>query len=52
MANKKYMALTSEEIITIYYPLMEVCEGLRETKENIFTMILNKSPKKSTRSLA
>ena len=40
MANKKYMALTAEEIITIYYPLMEVCEGLRETKESIFTEVL------------
>ena len=40
MANKKYMALTAEEIITIYYPLMEVCEGLREMKENIFAVVL------------
>ena len=40
MANKKYMALTAEEIITIYYPLMEVCEGLCEMKENIFTEVL------------
>lgn len=40
MANKKYMTLTVEEIVTIYHPLMEVCEGLRETKENIFTEVL------------
>ena len=40
MANKKYMALTVEEIITIYHPLMEVCESLREMKENIFTVVL------------
>lgn len=40
MANKKHMALTVEEIITIYYPLMEVCESLREMKENIFTEVL------------
>lgn len=40
MANKKHMTLTVEEIVTIYHPLMEACEGLRETKENIFTVIL------------
>lgn len=40
MANKKHMTLTVEEIVTIYHPLMEVCEGLREMKENIFTVIL------------
>lgn len=40
MANKKHMALTVEEIITIYYPLMEVCESLREMKESIFTVVL------------
>ena len=40
MANKKHMTLAVEEIITIYYPLMEVCEGLRETKESIFTEVL------------
>ena len=40
MANKKHMTLTVEEIVTIYHPLMEVCEGLRETKESIFTEVL------------
>lgn len=40
MANKKHMALTVEEIITIYHPLMEVCESLREMKESIFTVVL------------
>ena len=40
MANKKHMTLTVEEIVIIYYPLMEVCEGLREMKESIFTAVL------------
>lgn len=40
MANKKHMVLTVEEIITIYHPLMEACEGLREMKESVFTVIL------------
>ena len=40
MANKKHMTLTVEEVVTIYYPLMEVCEGLREMQESILTEVL------------